>query len=380
MRVHVVGNGGREDALRYTLRRTADVVDSPDDADLVVIGPEQPLRDGLADELRAQGRIVYGPSADGARLEGSKAWMKELLTSAGVPTAAYGAFPAGATTAATVFLESLPGDGYVVKTDYLAAGKGVLVTDDLTTAVDDAREKLQHGGVVIEERMTGRELSLLCVCDGERAVPLAPARDYKRIGSGDVGPMTGGMGAYSPVPGIDGDAIAKSIVQPTLDALRQRGIDYRGTLYAGLMLTPDGPKVVEFNVRFGDPEAQVVVPRFSGDFAGFLYEAATGELRTAPSFADDAWVTVVLATGGYPDGPLRTGELIEGIDAAEALGNVVVFRAGVTESAEGVRATGGRALDVTAWGTTIEAARKRAYEGVACISWPGMQYREDVTE
>lgn len=377
MKVHVIGNGGREAALRYVLRRTADVVDEIDGADLVVIGPEEPLRDGLADELRGEGYVVFGPGADGARLEGSKAWMKALLVSAGVPTAAYGSFVPGDDAAAFAFLGSLAGDGYVVKTDYLAGGKGVLVTSDLDAAVADTREKLQHGAVVIEELMTGPELSLLCVCDGERAVPLAPARDYKRAGTGDVGPMTGGMGAFSPVSGVDGEAIAKSIVQPTLEALRERGIDFRGVLYAGLMLTPEGPKVVEFNVRFGDPETQVVVPRFAGDLAAFLYEAASGDLRMEPTFVDQAWVTVVLAAEGYPDGAIRRGYAIEGVAAAEALGNVVVFRASATRDE---RTNGGRVLNVTAWGPTVPAARERAYQAVERISWPGMHYRTDVAE
>jgi phosphoribosylamine--glycine ligase len=381
MLVHVVGNGGREDALRYVLRRTAEIADTPDGADLVVIGPEQPLQEGLADRLRAEGHVVFGPGADGALLEGSKQWMKEVLVTAGVPTAAHASFGPGldALDAAVAFIDSLDG-GYVVKTDYLAAGKGVLVTESRDEAVADAHAKLVKGGIVIEERMTGPELSLLCVCDGSRAAALAPSRDHKRVGTGDVGPMTGGMGAYSPVPGIDGEAIAKSIVQPTLDALRDRGIDYRGCLYAGLMLTDDGPKVVEFNVRFGDPEAQVVLPRFAGDLAAFLYEAATGELHTAPSFADDAWVTVVLAAEGYPAGPVRTGDLIEGLEEAEAMAGVVVFRAGVAGSPEGLRTAGGRVLNVTASGPTLEAARDRAYEAARCISWPGIHYREDIAQ
>ena len=376
IKVHVVGDGGREDALRYVLRRTATVVDTPAESDLVVIGPEEPLREGLADRLRAEGKVVFGPGADGARLEGSKQWMKEVLVDAGIPTAAHASFGPGldAFDAAIAFIDSLDG-GYVIKTDYLAAGKGVLVTDDRGEAVADAHRKLVHGGIVVEERMTGPELSLLCVCDGKRAVPLAPARDHKRVGTGDVGPMTGGMGAFCPVPDVDGDAIAKSIVQPTLDALRDRGIDYRGVLYAGLMLTPDGPRIVEYNVRFGDPEAQVVLPRFAGDLATFLYEAATGDLRTAPSFTDDAWVTVVLASEGYPTGPVRTGDVIEGLEEAEAMEGVVVFRAGVSEDGH---TAGGRVLDVTGHGPTLEVARERAYEAARRISWPGMNYREDI--
>ena len=374
MRVHVVGAGAREHALRYVLARTAEVVDEVAPADLVVIGPEAPLSAGLADELRADGKVVFGPGADGARLESSKAWMKEVLADAGIPTARHASFAPMQEAQAVAFLESLPG-GYVIKTDYLMEGKGVLVTPSLEEAVADARAKLEHGSIVIEEQMTGLELSVLCVCDGKRAVALAPARDHKRIGTGDVGPMTGGMGAYTPVAGVDGEAIAKSIVQPTLDALRDRGVDFRGVLYAGLMLTPNGPKIIEYNVRFGDPEAQVVLPRMSSDLAQLLLEAAQGELVSEPAFSDDAWVTVVAATGGYPAKPYDTGHVIEGLADAEAMDDVVVFRYTVDD--EG-RAAGGRVLSVTAKGPDVPAARARAYEAVAKISWPGMQYRTDI--
>ena len=376
MRVHVVGEGAREHALRHVLARTSVVVDEPAKADLVVIGPEAPLSAGLADDLRAEGHVVFGPGADGARLETSKAWMKEVLTDAGIPTARHKAFAPLQVEQALAFLDELPGV-YVIKTDYLMAGKGVLVTSSLDEARADVREKLEHGSIVIEEGMTGPELSLLCVCDGKRAVPLATSRDHKRIGTGDVGPMTGGMGAFSPVAGVDGEAIAKSIVQPTLDALRDRGIDYRGCLYAGLMLTPDGPKVIEYNVRFGDPEAQVVLPRMSSDLAQLLLEAARGELVSEPTFVDDAAVTVVCSTGGYPVEPYDTGHVIEGLAEAEAMDGVEVFRYAV--DAEG-RAAGGRVLSVTAFGATVPAARSRAYEAVAKVSWPGMYFRTDIAE
>lgn len=376
MRVHVVGNGGREHALRHVLGRTADVIDHVEDADLVVIGPEAPLSEGLADELRAKGKRVLGPGVDGARLETSKAWMKELLTEAGVPTAAYGSFHD--LDAAVAFLETLPGP-YVVKTDYLAAGKGVLVTNSFEDAVDDARLKLARGPIVIEEYMAGPELSLLCVCDGHRAVPLSPARDYKRIGTGDVGPMTGGVGAFCPVPGVDADAITKAIVQPTLDALRDRGIDYRGVLYAGLMLTDEGPKVVEFNVRFGDPEAQVVLPRFDGDLAAFLAEAADGDLRSEPAFVADAAVTIVLCAGNYPLDPYDIGYPIDGMDDAAALDDVLLFEYAVGRNDSGHPVVaGGRVLNVTGFGPTVAAARERAYAAVERISWPNMQYRTDI--
>lgn len=375
MRVNVVGTGGREHALREVLGRTAEVVDEVDDADLVVIGPEVPLIQGLADQLRAAGKRVFGPGADGARLEGSKAWMKEVLSAAGIPTARHGTFTS--LSPAVEFLSSLPGP-FVVKTDYLAAGKGVTVTPSFDEASADVWEKLQHGAVVIEEAMMGPEVSLLCVCDGKRAVPLAAARDHKRVRTGDFGPMTGGMGAYSPVDGVDEEVIAKTIVQPTLDALRERGIDYRGVLYAGLMLTADGPKVVEYNVRFGDPEAQAVLPRFAGDLAAFLAEAADGDLRIEPAFVEDASVTVVLASEGYP-GPCRTGDAINGLAEAESQEDVVVFRAAVAEGPDGTpRTAGGRVLNVTAFGPTVAAARDRAYDAASLISWPGMHYRSDI--
>jgi phosphoribosylamine--glycine ligase len=376
MRVHVVGGGAREHALRHVLARTAVVVDEPAMADLVVIGPEAPLSAGLADDLRADGHLVFGPGADGARLETSKAWMKEVLTDAGIPTARHKSFAPLQLEQALAFLDTLPGV-YVIKTDYLMAGKGVLVTSSLDEARVDVREKLEHGSIVIEEGMTGPELTVLCVCDGKRAVALAPSRDHKRIGTGDVGPMTGGMGAFSPVAGVDGDAIAKSIVQPTLDALRDRGIDYRGCLYAGLMLTPEGPKIIEYNVRFGDPEAQVVLPRLSSDLAQLLLECAQGELVSEPAFVDGAAVTVVCATGGYPVEPYDTGHVIDGLAQAEATDGVEVFRYAV--DAEG-RAAGGRVLSVTGFGPTVPAARSKAYEAVGKISWPGMQFRTDIAE
>ena len=402
MKVCVVGAGGREHALAVALARTAEVVVTPGspgipwstatppeevDADLFVIGPEIPLVAGLADRLRAAGRLVFGPGADGAQLEGSKAWMKELLEAAGVPTASYGAFDDEA--AALAFLRSLPGP-WVVKTDGLAAGKGVLVTDSLAEASADVRAKLAGTAfgdagrrVVIEEWMDGPELSLLCVCDGKRAVPLAPAQDYKRAADCDAGPNTGGMGAYSPVPAAGPEVVAevlKRAVEPTLAALRDRGIDYRGVLYAGLMLTADGPRVVEYNVRFGDPEAQAVLPRYTGDLARLLAEAAAGELVSAPAFDDRAAVTVVLAAEGYPRAP-RTGDVIEGLEKADAADDVVVFRAGVDQDDQGrLRTAGGRVLDVTGLGDGIAAARDAAYAAVGHISWPGMHYRTDIAQ
>ena len=370
LRVAVVGNGGREHALRHVLARTATVVSVDDDADLYVIGPEAPLVDGLADRLRAEGKLVFGPGADGARLEGSKGWMKEVLAEAGVPTARHGTFTDAAD--AEAFLATLP-HGAAVKTDYLAAGKGVLVSTDADELRADARAKLQHGAVVIEELLTGPELSVLAICNGKDFVLLPPARDHKRIGDGDTGPNTGGMGAFSPVPDAAGLDVS-DVIRATLDELLRRGIDYRGVLYAGLMLTPDGPKVLEYNVRFGDPETQVVGPRLTSDLAELLLAAAAGDPLPQPTFTDDAAVTVVLAAEGYP-GDVRKGDPIAGIEDAEALPGVTVFRAAVDDAG---RTAGGRVLNVTALAPTLAEARARAYGGVAHISWPGMHYRKDI--
>jgi len=403
MKVCVVGSGGREHALAHVLTRTAEVVVTPGspgipgstaappaevDADLYVIGPEAPLVAGLADELRAAGRLVFGPGADGARLEGSKAWMKEVVEAAGVPTARYAAFTE--VEPAVDFLRALPGP-WVTKTDGLAAGKGVLVATSIDDAIADVRAKLAGESfgdagrtVVIEEGMTGPELSLLAVCDGTRATALPPAQDFKRIGDGDTGPNTGGMGAYSPVPGVDDalvDDVMARFVAPTLAELRRRGIDYRGVLYAGLMLTPDGPRLVEYNVRFGDPEAQVVLPRLTTDLAALLAAAAAGDLTRAPApaFCDDACVTVVLASQGYPTAP-RTGDVITGIADAEAAG-ATVFCAGVASGPAGALQTaGGRVLAVTGTGPTVAAARAHAYAAAGLISWPGSYHRTDIAE
>ena len=396
MKVCVVGSGGREHALASVLGRTANVVVTPGnagipgstpappdeiDADLYVIGPEGPLVDGLADRLRARGALVFGPGADGARLEGSKAWMKRVLADAGVPTARYGVF--GDLEPAVDFLRTLS-PPYVVKTDGLAAGKGVVVTDSLDAAAADVAAKLSGSAfgdagrtVVIEEGLSGPELSLLCVCDGKRAVPLAPAQDFKRLGDGDSGPNTGGMGAYSPVPMAGKDVVEEVLekaVEPTLAALRAQGIDYRGVLYAGLMLTADGPKVLEYNVRFGDPEAQVVLPRYAGDLTQLLAEAAAGDLRTEPAFVDDAAVTVVFASDGYPAAP-RTGDVIHGLDVAAAMPGISLFFAGV---GPGLTTAGGRVLAVTAVAPMLDDARLRAYDAVSQIGWPGIQFRTDI--
>ncbi len=400
MKVCVIGSGAREHALAHVLSRTAEVVVTPGnplipgstdqppteiDADLYVVGPEAPLVDGLADRLRSRGGLVFGPGADGARIEGSKAWMKDLAAAADVPTARHGTFTDQAS--AEAFLDTL-GDLFVIKTDGLAAGKGVLVTESRAEASEAVAEYLSGAAfgdagrtVVIEEGMVGPELSLLAVCDGRRAVALAPAQDFKRVGDGDAGPNTGGMGAYSPVPAVDDalvDQVMDRFVEPTLAALRQREIDYRGVLYAGLMLTPEGPKLVEYNARFGDPEAQVVLPRYSGDLTALLAGAASGSIDVEPAFVDDAAVTVVCAVEGYPTAP-RTGDVIEGLDDAQQLDGVTVFGAGVARDEVGQLVTaGGRVLAVTAVAPDLASARSRAYEAANLISWPGKFARRDI--
>ena len=403
MRVCVVGSGGREHALAVALGRDATVVVTPGnpgipqstaqpvdeiDADLFVIGPEDPLVAGVADRLRAQGKVCFGPGADGARLEGSKAWMKEVLDSAGVPTAAHASFTD--LEPALAYLDTMDGF-YVVKTDGLAAGKGVIVTESIADARDAVRDYLSGAAfgdagrrLVIEEGLTGPELSLLAICDGQKIAVLAPAQDFKRVGTGDVGPNTGGMGAYSPVPvaGPDVvDAVISRAIEPTVHELRRRGIDYRGVLYAGIMLTPTGLKMLEYNVRFGDPETQVVLPRVSSSVTTLLAEAAAGALRHDVRFVDDATVTVVCATENYPATP-RTGDRIMGLDEANAIEGVTVYCAGVRAAGpgedDGLYTAGGRVLNVTAMGATIGEARERAYRAVRCISCPGMHYSDDI--
>ncbi|HVT42327.1 MAG TPA: phosphoribosylamine--glycine ligase [Acidimicrobiales bacterium] len=413
MRVCIVGSGAREHALAHVLARTADVVVTPgnpgmapplmvaDDgpvdeieADLFVIGPEAPLVAGLADSLRQAGKTVLGPGADGALLEGSKAFMKEILQAAGVPTARYAAFDALQASAAYDYLETLPGP-WVIKTDGLAAGKGVLVARTIEEAREDIAAKLSGSSfgeagrtVVIEEGMAGEECSLLVLCDGTRAVPLVPAQDFKRIGDGDAGPNTGGMGAYAPMPQVGRDmvdGIMDAAVLPLVDELRRRGIDYRGVLYAGLMLTDEGPKVIEYNVRFGDPEAEVVLPLLASDAAALLHAAADGDLGQVdePAFSDGAAVCVVLASAGYPENP-RTGDTIEGLlpsgqSTAEVEGTFV-FHAGTRRhTPDGpFHTAGGRVLCVSAQAPTLDEARRRAYAAAEPIEWEGMQMRHDI--
>ena len=404
----VVGSGAREHALAWGLAKSAEVVVTPGnagiaahgitclstsaldlDADLFVIGPEQPLVDGLADQLRAQGKTVVGPGLEGARLEGSKAFMKDFLAEAGVPTAAFGAF--SIEREAIDFLSTMQ-PPYVVKTDGLAAGKGVLVTDDFDEAAADIHEKLSGAAfgaagttVIIEEGLDGEECSLLVLCDGLATRALVPAQDFKRVGDANEGANTGGMGAYAPMLAMTPalvDQVMTDIVAPTLSELQKREIDFRGILYAGVMLTSRGPKLLEYNVRFGDPETEVLVPLYGAGLYDLLVRVGEGRLEGAEAPCTGFAVTVVLAAHGYPQAP-RAGDLIQGLgpdgQLADPIEGVIVFHAGTTQETDGRFVTsGGRVLAVTGMGATIAVARERAYRGAAVVTFDGRVMRSDI--
>jgi phosphoribosylamine--glycine ligase len=416
MRVLVVGGGGREHALCWRLARdptVTRVLAAPgnpgieavaerfevaaedrdavasladrEDVDLVVVGPEAPLVGGLADELRRRHRRVFGPSAAAARIEGSKAFAKDVMARRGVPTARARAFDDP--RAAVAFVDELGGQA-VVKADGLAAGKGVTVAHHRETAVGAIERSLLDGAfgdagatVLVEELLEGPEVSVFAVTDGKgNAVLLDAAADHKRIGDGDTGPNTGGMGAYSPVPFLDeatATRILDTVIAPVVDELRP----YRGVLFAGMMLTDDGPKVLEFNCRFGDPETQVLLPRMPYQVGTLLHACATGRLAFEAShagFDDGAAVTVVMASEGYPGRP-TTGVPITGVDEAEALEGVTVFHSGTARDGEGRLVTaGGRVLSVTGTGETLAQARERAYAGVERIRFEGARFRRDI--
>ncbi|MGA1701085.1 MAG: phosphoribosylamine--glycine ligase [Candidatus Nanopelagicales bacterium] len=411
MIVLVVGTGAREHALVRSLRRDRQVnevhvapgnagiaqdaqahpVDPLDGdavanlaasigADLVVVGPEAPLVAGVADAVRARGIACFGPSAEAARLEGSKAFAKEIMAAAGVPTAR----PAVCWTLDEVdaALDDL-GAPYVVKDDGLAAGKGVVVTDDRAAALDHARACLDAGSaVVIEEYLDGPEVSLFAVTDGVTVVPLQPAQDFKRALDGDAGPNTGGMGSYSPLTWAPADLVdetMRTVLQPTVDEMRRRGTPFTGLLYAGLALTSKGLRVVEFNARFGDPETQVVLARLDSPLASLLHAAATGSLAELEplQWSDDAAVCVVIAAQGYPASPV-TGGVITGLAEADALDGVDVLHAGSRADGDQIVSSGGRVLSVVGRGATIDDARARAYAGVDLVVLAGSHHRSDI--
>ncbi|MFE0628818.1 phosphoribosylamine--glycine ligase [Streptomyces sp. NPDC058864] len=411
MNVLVIGGGAREHALCRALSLDPDVeslhcapgnagiaevaelhaVDAMDGAavadlarrlgaDLVVVGPEAPLVTGVADAVRARGIDCFGPSGQAAALEGSKAFAKDVMAAAGVPTARsyVCTTPAEVDHALDAF-----GAPYVVKDDGLAAGKGVVVTDDLEAARTHANSCER---VVVEEYLDGPEVSLFAVTDGETVVPLQPAQDFKRAHDADEGPNTGGMGAYSPLPWADPrlvEEVERTVLQPTVDELRRRGTPFAGLLYAGLAITSRGVRVIEFNARFGDPETQVVLARLRTPLAGLLRAAATGRLADFPPlrWSDGAAVTVVVASENYPGTP-RTGDPITGLDeVAEQDEHAYVLHAGTKADAEGrVVSAGGRVLSVTATGADLAEARERAYRAVGRIGLKGSHHRSDIAE
>jgi phosphoribosylamine--glycine ligase len=410
VRVLILGSGGREHALARTLSSDAGVTElhiapgnpgtariainhRADPADpvavtalakrlapgLVIIGPEAPLVAGVADALRAHGIATFGPDAAAARIEGSKAFAKDVMGAAGVPTAAalVCATPGDVTHALDHF-----GPPYVVKNDALAAGKGVLVTNDRAAAQAHAAA---CGRVVIEEFLDGPEVSLFALCDGTAVLPLLPAQDFKRAHDGDQGPNTGGMGAYAPLrwaPPRLADEVTATVIQPAVDELRRRGTPYQGLLYAGLALTHRGTRVVEFNARFGDPETQVVLDRLATPLAGLLHGAATAALTGTPPplWAQGAAVAVVIAAEGYPGRPV-TGDLIEALADTERLPQAYVLHAGTScDSAGRIVSAGGRVLNVVGTGPDLAAARSAAYEAVRGIRLRGGWYRSDIAE
>jgi phosphoribosylamine--glycine ligase len=349
-------------------------------AELVVVGPEAPLAAGVADALAVAGFAVFGPTAAAARIETSKGFCREIAEAARVPMARGRAFAETDPSAALAYAMGLSADGrVVVKADGLAAGKGVAVCDGLDEAA--AAISAQQGRIIVEERLSGSEASVIALCDGESAVALPIARDHKRLGDGDTGPNTGGMGAYSPLADLPDDAaeaILDTVHRPVLAELARRGVPFRGALYAGLMLTPAGPRLLEFNARFGDPETQVIMPRLAGPLGPLLLAAARGRLRgvATPATLPIATVGIVLAASGYPDEPER-GDAIPGLDSVDEDASLV-FHAGTVATTDGWRTNGGRVLTVVGRGPDVAAARAIAEATADRIAWPGAQRRRDI--
>ncbi len=415
MNLLILGSGGREHALAWKIAasplaeklycapgnagiaREAECValDIADHAavirfcrdkaiDLVVVGPEAPLCAGIVDDLEAAGIKAFGPSKDASRLEGSKGFTKDLCRNNDIPTAAYERFNAIGPAKAYLHARGAP---IVIKADGLAAGKGVVVAQTIAEA-EDALELMFGGGlgeaggqVVIEEFLDGEEASFFALCDGETALPLTTAQDHKRVYDGDKGPNTGGMGAYSPAPNIDDGMAARimrEIIMPTLRAMKAMGCPYKGVLYAGLMITVDGPKLIEFNARFGDPETQVLMLRLKSDLVPALLAARDGMLRSFDlRWYDEPALTVVMAAKGYP-GAYKRGSIIEGLDAASEVEGVEIFHAGTRTDDGKILANGGRVLNVSAIGTTVHEAQARAYAAISRIHWPDGFCRHDI--
>ena len=402
-----MGSGGREDALAWRLSQspsctnliaapgnpgiarwaTCIAVDPCEPAavvdlakahaiDLIVVGPEAPLVAGVADAARAVGIATFGPSAAAAQLEGSKGFTKDLCARAGIPTAAY-------VRVATVAEALAALDGFaipvVIKADGLAAGKGVTVAMSRAEA-EAAIRAAGDGAMVIEAFLDGEEASLFALVDGTRAVVLASAQDHKRVGEGDTGPNTGGMGAYSPAPVLTAELEARAmreIVEPTARAMAEAGTPFSGVLYAGLMLTADGPQLIEYNVRFGDPECEAIMPRIAGDFAALLHDVATGAAFDPPALSSGSTMTVIIAAHGYPGTPAKGGA-ISGLDRAGDGERAIVFHAGTASDSDRIIASGGRVLAVTGRGATLAEARTRAYDAVEAIDYPDGFHRRDI--
>lgn len=415
MNILILGSGGREHALAWAVMQNPKcdkLIVAPGNAgiaqiaecasfdiedggevvtfvaanaiDFVIVGPEAPLANGVADRLREAGVLVFGPSKAAARLEASKSFTKEICDAANAPTAGYGHFTDAEAAKAYIREQGAP---IVVKADGLAAGKGVIVAMDLQTALDAVDDMFggAFGGagaeVVVEEFMEGEEASFFILCDGKTALPVGTAQDHKRVGEGDTGLNTGGMGAYSPAPVLSDEIAQKAldeIVQPTIDEMAKRGTPYQGVLYVGLMIKDGQPRLVEYNVRFGDPECQVLMMRLGAQAMDLMHAAAEERLHEAQvNWADDHAITVVMAANGYP-GSYEKGSVIGGLDAITSDSKNMVFHAGTTAKDGQITASGGRVLNVTARGASLQEARDRAYAMVDAIDWPGGFFRRDI--